>query len=125
ELGVKLTDDYNDRFAESYPAIASSGYKVSKGEKYQGMPYVMLDYPRIFGKEHLLAIRILFWWANFYSVTLHVKGRYLGSIRQKLFASSLFTDAGFLISFSGDEWNHDLQHEDYIPLQTLTSKEIE
>jgi len=124
ELGAKLTDDYNDRFAETYPTIAASGSKVSKGEKYQGMPYVILDYPRIFGRQHLLAIRIMFWWANFYSISLHVKGRYIDSILSNLFASQLYTDPEVLISFSGDEWNHDLNHEDYTLLSAFTVEEI-
>ncbi|MBK8087192.1 MAG: hypothetical protein IPK31_04125 [Chitinophagaceae bacterium] len=31
--------------------------KISKGENYEGLPYVMLDYPRCFSKEDVFAIR--------------------------------------------------------------------
>ena len=31
--------------------------KISKGENYKGLPYVMLDYPRCFGKTDIFAIR--------------------------------------------------------------------
>ena len=51
--------------------------KISKGEQHKGLPWVMLDYPRLFGKEDVLAIRTMFWWGHCFSVTLHLKGKYL------------------------------------------------
>ena len=35
--------------------------KIAKGENYLGLPYVILDYPRIFGKEDVFAFRTMFW----------------------------------------------------------------
>src|ERR1700733_216708 len=49
--------------------------KISKGENYKGLPYLILDYPRSFEKEDILAIRTLFWWGHFFSITLHVAGK--------------------------------------------------
>src|SRR5580700_4684754 len=43
--------------------------KISKGENYNGLPYVILDYPRLFSKENVFAIRTMFWWGNYFSVT--------------------------------------------------------
>jgi hypothetical protein len=51
--------------------------KISKGENYKGLPWVMLDYPRFFNREDAFAIRTMFWWGHFFSVTLHLKGAYL------------------------------------------------
>jgi len=48
--------------------------KVSRGENYGGLPYLILDYPRNFKKEDTFAIRVLFWWGNFFSITLHLSG---------------------------------------------------
>ena len=50
--------------------------KISRGENYNGLPYVMLDYPRCFGKEDVFAMRTMFWWGNFFSITWHLKGKY-------------------------------------------------
>src|SRR5690606_4636377 len=36
--------------------------RISRGENYQSLPYVMLDYPRIFSTENIFAVRIFFWW---------------------------------------------------------------
>lgn len=60
--------------------------KISKGENYEGLPWVMLDYPRFFSGKDIFAIRCFFWWGNQISITLHLAGRfqtfYSNSIRQ-------------------------------------------
>ena len=49
--------------------------KISRGENYKGLPYIILDYPRYFSKENTLAIRTLFWWGNFFSINLQLSGK--------------------------------------------------
>jgi hypothetical protein len=91
--------------------------KISRGENYRGLPWVMLDYPRIFGKEDVLAIRTMFWWGHAFIVTLHLKGRY-----RRLFLPALernwsaLAAAGFHIGISGDEWRHEHAAETYRPM---------
>ena len=48
--------------------------KISKGENYQLLPYVILDYPRYFSLTEAIAVRTMFWWGNFFSVTLQLSG---------------------------------------------------
>jgi len=98
--------------------------KISKGEKYLGLPYIILDYPRIFGKKDILAIRTLFWWGNYCSITLHVKGvwrevvlRNVTSHLYQLYRNTLY------MSFSGNEWSHDLLDTDYIKLDQRFGEE--
>jgi hypothetical protein len=82
--------------------------KVSKGEQYKGLPWVMLDYPRIFGKEDVLAVRTMFWWGHYFSVTLHLKGSYLRSYLPVILARRAELEAaGFWPGSSADEWEHD------------------
>ncbi|MES1160358.1 MAG: hypothetical protein ABUM51_06365 [Bacteroidota bacterium] len=92
--------------------------KISRGENYKGLPWVVLDYPRAFGKEDVLAIRTLFWWGHYFSVTLHLKGKYkdlfLPVIRQHLI---ILEQAGFYVGTSDDEWRHELDSDNYQPLQ--------
>src|SRR5215207_444248 len=57
-------------------AVFGVGPKISKGEQYAGLPYLILDYPRVSGPEGLFFIRHMFWWGNFFSSTLHVSGKY-------------------------------------------------
>ena len=97
--------------------LLTIGPKISRGEKYKGLPYVMLDYPRSFGKEDIFAVRTFFWWGNFFSVTLHLKGKY-----QQLFIPHLYKQTALLaannfqLCITGDEWEHDLSEGNYISL---------
>src|SRR4051812_46777397 len=50
--------------------------KISKGENYMGLPYLILDHPRIAQPEGLFFIRTMFWWGRFFSSTLQVSGLY-------------------------------------------------
>jgi len=101
-------------------AVAASPFgspKISKGENYQGLPYVMLDYPRLFGREDVLAIRTFFWWGHSFSVTVHLKGtyrdRYLPVLQQRW---ADLAAAGFHVGISEDEWRHEHTPETYRPI---------
>jgi hypothetical protein len=88
--------------------------KVFKGEYYQGLPYVMLDYPRVFTKDDVLAMRTMFWWGNFFSVTLQLKGSYQQLYRKVLLKNKeMLVAKGFHVSISGDEWRHDFAPDNY------------
>jgi hypothetical protein len=88
--------------------------KISRGENYERLPYVMLDYPRLFGKADIFAIRTFFWWGNFFSITLQLEGYYT-----TLFASKLqdAINKGLLnewyITLSDDQWQHHFKHGYY------------
>lgn len=94
--------------------------KISRGEAYQGLPYVMLDHPRFFSSADVLAIRTFFWWGRFFSITLHLKGKY-----QECYAHGLansfdhLANANFLLSIGDDEWQHDLASGVYSPISSL------
>ena len=99
------------------PRIPHSEPKVSRGENYKGLPYVILDYPRLFGREDVLAIRTMFWWGHAFSVTLHLKGAY-----QRIFLPVILdrwealSAAGFHVGVSEDEWMHEHVPENYRPM---------
>lgn len=105
--------------------ILANSPRISRGENYQALPYVMLDYPRIFSTENVFAIRTFFWWGKSFNITLHLKGRYQNMFSDQLVNNmSRLKAAGFLISQSKDEWDHDLQGSGYHPLQTLSNEDI-
>src|SRR5260221_13188705 len=92
--------------------------KISRGENYLGLPWVMLDYPRQFGKEDTFAIRVMFWWGHYFSITLHLKGKY-----QQQFAETLsqelerLAEKDFHISTGTDEWRHEHAEDNYVSLR--------
>lgn len=106
--------------------IFPSSPKISKGENYQGLPYVMLDHPRLFGKEDVFAVRTMFWWGHYFSVTLHLKGMYKEKYRNKLIENRhLLQQRDFYLSIGNDEWRHELAEDNYILLSRLHAGEME
>ena len=123
--------------AENMKAITSEGKnrlpedalvltpRISRGENYQGLPYVMLDYPRLFSTEHVFAIRTFFWWGKSFNITLHLKGRYQGMFSESLEKNlAMLKNSGFYISHTKDEWDHDILGAGYISLQQVTEEEF-
>ena len=94
--------------------------KISKGENYKGLPYLVLDYPRYFGKDDHFAIRTMFWWGNFFSVTLHLTGIYKKMYEARLETS--FTglkDEFYFMGVSNDQWEHHFEKSNYLPLKEM------
>ncbi len=58
--------------------------KISKGENYKNLPYMVLDYPALFTTKTVLAYRTMFWWGNFFSATLHIEGIALDHYRNSI-----------------------------------------
>jgi hypothetical protein len=101
------------------------GAKISKGENYNGLPYLILDYPAIFGKENICAIRTMFWWGNFFSISLHLSGRYF--IGQKNFTECLpfLKENSFFVCINEHEWEHHFSALNYQDANELTDLQIE
>jgi len=100
--------------------------KVSKGENYKGLPWLVLDYPRYFKPGNIFAIRTLFWWGNFFSTTLHLSGMYKKKFGEKILS---FPDKpgsdNFFICISEDQWQHHFEISNYLPLKEISAAEIE
>jgi hypothetical protein len=112
----KMTGDFPDNIP---PEIFIHSAKISKGENYNGLPYVMLDYPRCFGKEDVFAIRTMLWWGNFMSVTLHLKGIYKAFFSTGVIKNiEVLREGQFYISIHEDEWRHDFE-DNYRPLTEM------
>jgi hypothetical protein len=105
--------EFYQPIAEQYlpSSLPQLNGKISKGEKYEGLPYVVLDYPRVFRKDNIFAVRTLFWWGNDMSITLHISGNYLqdyAALLSSNIAGGKFS--GWFIQTSGDPWQHAVRH---------------
>ena len=109
--------------AENYAipeACKKYGAKISHGEKYEGLPYMILDYPRFFSKESIFAFRILFWWGNYFSCTLHLSGAVKNNFVNPLaFHFEKLKDNNYYISAAEDEWVHHVSEPHYIAIKEL------
>lgn len=97
------------------PELIITSPKIYKGENYRMLPYVLLDHPRYFNGPDSFAIRTMFWWGNFFSITLHIKGRYKimfeEQIRKKL---AVLQQDNYFICVNEDEWQHHYADDNYI-----------
>lgn len=109
-------------------AVRSSVPKISRGENYLGLPFLILDYPRCFSKESIpprdantFAIRTMFWWGNFFSITLHLSGTFKKSVEQTIIHfHSLLQKEKFFISVNDDEWEHHFEKNNFARIDTLS-----
>jgi len=116
---VKLTI-LNERSSLPEDVMASLP-KIYKGENYLQLPYVMLDYPRCFNRENIFAVRTMFWWANFYSITLHVSGIYVPMVKEKLFKNKALLETDFYIGINENQWEHHFETNNFVPYHQLTA----
>lgn len=107
----------------AYPEIFSVHPKISRGENYEGMPWVMLDYPRHYSKtDGHFAIRCFFWWGHYFSLSLQLSGQYLQQHKNVL---AHLQQEGWYVGITNDPWNQHLPNEHWLPLLADKNLEIE
>ncbi|HUQ96269.1 MAG TPA: hypothetical protein VM010_01295 [Chitinophagaceae bacterium] len=97
--------------------------KISRGENYLGLPYLILDYPRVFKPGGIFAIRSFFWWGRFFSSTLHLSGNYKALYAAQL-ADAFPTFSKHHISINADPWQHHFEPDNYIPVSALVHEDF-
>ncbi|MDQ3843982.1 MAG: hypothetical protein M3342_08215 [Bacteroidota bacterium] len=94
--------------------------KISKGENYLGLPYLVLDYPRKFDSMNILAVRTMFWWGHFFSSTLQVAGTYKANLIDKIEnAYTLLARRQYYICINEDPWVHHFEEDNYRKINEL------
>lgn len=105
-------------------AAMEAAPKISRGENYLGLPYVILDYPRYFRPHDIFAIRTMFWWGNFMSVTLHLKGNFREHYHQSIIEKlQQISEGGFFAGIGTDEWEHHFGDDNYLPVSLIDKDE--
>jgi hypothetical protein len=98
--------------------------KISRGESYRSLPYLVLDYPRYFRPHDVMAIRTMFWWGNFFSVTLHLKGNYREHFSERILQRrQLIAEKGFHACIAPEEWEHHFGEDNYLPVDMIEDDE--
>lgn len=107
------------------PAYFETPPKISRGEQYLGLPYLVLDYPRLFRFTGIFAVRTMFWWGHYYSSTLHLSGEYKEKfIRRLEEAYSELSTRNYFISNNQDQWQHSFQGENYLAIASISLSEF-
>lgn len=98
--------------------------KITKGENYLGLPYVVADFPKIFNQQGVFTFRMWFWWGNYILFTWHLSGKYL--IEQRAFLISKFEDfqnSDVLIYIGTDEWQQHISEGSYLALKNVSKSD--
>lgn len=94
--------------------------KITRGENYLGLPYVILDYPRKYQGKDLFFIRSMFWWGNFYSSTLHLAGSYkqksYDNLKQEYHKLAAHN---YYIGINSDPWLHQFEESNFQLINSL------
>ena len=94
--------------------------KIARGENYRKLPYSILDYPRKFTRGDVFALRTMFWWGHFFSVTFQ-----LGGASWQRYQSAVIRHAGELprlsasLCTSDDPWQHHRDRPYYQPVDEM------
>lgn len=118
-LFSRLADSYQQqsRFVQNIlPEEFSALPKISRGEKYEALPWVMLDYPRCFHKKNgQLAIRTFFWWGHFVSIQLQATGTYVPGI-VAAWQQWHCQHPGWMAGYATNAWDYRLPAPNWEPI---------
>lgn len=122
EMFKAAVENQNGLLAEE---VIQSSAKISKGENYRQLPYVMLDYPRCFNAENTFTIRTMFWWGNFFSITLQLSGNHKKLFEKKIVDSiALLKEEEFFICIGEDRWQHHFEQDNYCAVNKLGNEKF-
>lgn len=125
-----LTRSELKNFIDEYPFVLPeeinlSTDKISKGENYLGLPYLVLDFPAFFSNGNIFAYRTMFWWGNFFSFTLHLQGKSFEKYRHKLIEKfDNLQGQNIYICINETPWQYYYKDDNYVPLNDSHKKNI-
>ena len=100
--------------------------KIAKGENYLGLPWVILDYPRVFNKQDTFAIRTFFWWGNFVSITLQLSGKYQTANQQELLDNLVvMPNNNWQLCCNNNAWQHHFKTTNYQPFSSFSNQALQ
>lgn len=106
------------------PEVVAIPPKISRGENYEGLPWLMLDLPRYFSADDHFAIRSFFWWGNGFSLTLQLKGVYLKKFAPAFLPhQGLLAQEGWQLGIQKDPWQHHFRDDNYTPVSAVSAEE--
>ncbi len=116
---IPIISNYFKAVVNNDSTLTSAVPKISKGENYNGLPYVIMDFPATFNKENIFALRTMFWWGNFFSITLHIKGSYKNMYAAKILLK-IFNEPDLYISVGESEWQHHFEEDNFRKSSLIT-----
>lgn len=98
--------------------------KISRGENYKGLPYLVLDYPRVFQQESQFAYRTMLWWGHGFSCTLQLGGSYWQQYQSAILGKLKALQAQqWWLCVNDTPWEYHYEADNYMPLEDLLVQE--
>lgn len=98
--------------------------RISRGENYLGLPWVAMDYPRVFEQQGVSAIRHIFLWGKHFCCAWHCSGVYKEKAVQAVLAGhAYFSEKNWLLYTGSDEWAHEW-NQHHVHTGSLTPTEF-
>ncbi|WP_290789495.1 hypothetical protein [Flavihumibacter sp. UBA7668] len=95
--------------------------KISKGDQYRQMPWLMLDFPRCFQSGQILAIRQFFWWGHLFSSSLLVSGQ----LKELITDKDWIQLPGLYICVHASPWEHHFEADNFRLVASLSAAEYQ
>ncbi|MEO5675568.1 MAG: hypothetical protein ABIQ74_13075 [Chitinophagales bacterium] len=100
--------------------------KITKGENYLGLPFIILDFPRLFSSEKIFAFRTMIWWGQHLSCTLVLDGSESQLAGKKLRENfSFLKKKETFLCINKSPWLHHFGTENFISLKSLQQKDAD
>jgi hypothetical protein len=130
DLFETLRSDYrslpeHDSFSFPKGVDTTSG-KVSQGENYRQLPYIIMDFPKYFSRDSIFVFRTMFWWGHFFSFTLQIHGEALINHRPVIANNyKKLLGAGFYICINDTPWNHTFEKNNYRLIDDISEEKFQ
>jgi hypothetical protein len=116
ETGQQLSHTFREN-----QLIDLAHHKITRGERYKQMPYIVLDYPQIKGPDFNIVLRTMFWWGHYFTCSLIVKTSLLdlektGKSIRKLKKTKILVGSNL--------WEQELEMDDYRKTSDLNKKQM-
>jgi hypothetical protein len=99
--------------------------KISKGENYKGLPYRILDFPRLFKQDGIFTYRVMFWWSKGFYFTFHLSGKHLASYLIKLESQfPKWQQQNVFYYNHTDEWQHEVEMPFYYSIENISFNQL-
>lgn len=110
-----------NKYSTNLPAgIPTDFGRVFRGENYNHLPYVVLEYPKYYKHNDVFTFRTMFWWNNFISSTFHVSGNFLNANKTKIFEYLKHTsDQDIYFCVNSTPWEYHYRSDNYLPLSSI------
>ncbi len=83
--------------------------RISRGDNYQDLPYLVLDYPKLSDKNEMHTFRIIVWWGNGILLNFLHSGKILHLMNKKLLTEA-FED--WYVDGNDNPWEHEITPAD-------------